>query len=70
MKERDYHSDQDKKWDTTDQPRGLGDTIAKITRVTRIDKLVRRMSEDADSDCGCKKRQEALNKVFPYKKHL
>ena len=36
--------------------RGVGDTVAKITRAAGI------------KPCGrCKKRQEALNKAFPYK---
>jgi hypothetical protein len=34
--------------------KGLGDTIAAITKVTRLDELV-------GDDCGCKERQEALN---------
>jgi hypothetical protein len=41
--------------------KGLGDTIAKLTKATGIDKL-------APKDCGCKKRQDKLNKMFPYKK--
>ena len=36
--------------------RGVGDTIAKITKAVGV------------KPCGkCKKRQEALNKAFPYK---
>ena len=43
--------------------KGLGDTVAKITEVTGIKKLV--------GDCeGCNKRQEKLNKLFPYKRNL
>lgn len=43
--------------------KGLGDTVAKITEVTGIKKIV--------GDCeGCKKRQEKLNKLFPYKRDL
>lgn len=34
--------------------KGLGDTIASITKATRIDKLV-------GEDCGCKQRQQKLN---------
>tara|TARA_R110000824_G_scaffold101998_3_gene242076 strand:- start:413 stop:574 length:162 start_codon:yes stop_codon:yes gene_type:complete len=41
--------------------KGLGDTIAKITKATGLNKL-------APRDCGCKKRQSKLNKIFPYKK--
>lgn len=34
--------------------KGLGDTVAAITKATGIDKLV-------GEDCGCGKRQEAWN---------
>ena len=33
--------------------KGLGDTVAKITKVT-------------GKDCNCGKRQENLNRLFPY----
>lgn len=42
---------------------GLGDTIAKITEATGIDKLVRFALGE---DCGCDERKEKLNKLFPY----
>ena len=48
--------------------RGLGDTIEKITRATGIKKVVDKVSKTTGKDCGCNKRKEALNKVFPYKK--
>lgn len=44
--------------------KGLGDTVAKVTKYTKIDKLVEFV---AGEDCGCKERQEKLNKMFPYK---
>ena len=49
--------------------RGLGDDIAKITAATRLDKLSERISEiiTGNKDCGCSKRQEKLNKMFPHK---
>lgn len=47
-----------------DTSRGLGDTIAKITNVTGIAKIVKAITPN----CGCDKRQERLNKVVPYKK--
>ena len=47
--------------------KGLGDTIAKITEATGIDKLVKFV---AGEDCGCDKRKEKLNKPFPYAKPL
>tara|TARA_R110000824_G_scaffold222128_2_gene409500 strand:+ start:146 stop:523 length:378 start_codon:yes stop_codon:yes gene_type:complete len=40
----------------TDKSRGLGDTVAKMTKAVGV------------KPCGkCKKRQAALNKMFPYK---
>ena len=47
--------------------RGLGDDIKKITSATRLDKLAEKIAELTNSDCGCNKRQEKLNKIFPYK---
>tara|TARA_Y100000593_G_C4229422_1_gene296170 strand:+ start:457 stop:603 length:147 start_codon:yes stop_codon:yes gene_type:complete len=45
--------------------KGLGDTIEKITEATGIKKVVEKIVGD---DCGCNKRKEKLNKIFPYKK--
>jgi len=40
--------------------RGLGDTVAKtINKYTNI---------RPKSGCGCKRRQEMLNRMFPYKR--
>jgi len=44
---------------------GLGDTIAKITKATGIDKAVKFI---AGEDCGCDKRKDALNRLFPYRR--
>lgn len=44
--------------------RGFGDTVAKFTEATGIDKVVHFIAGD---DCNCKQRQEKLNKIFPYK---
>jgi len=41
--------------------KGFGDSIAKLTKSIGLDKL-------ASKDCGCKNRQEFLNKILPYKK--
>jgi len=46
--------------------RGLGDTIEKITKVTGIKKVVNKIT--GKKDCGCGKRKEKLNEIFPYKK--
>ena len=49
--------------------RGLGDSIAKFTKVTGINTLAQMGAKAVGKkDCGCNKRKEALNKAFPYKK--
>ena len=46
----------------TTKSKGLGDTVAKITKATGVKDIV--------GDCkGCNERQEKLNKLFPYNKH-
>ena len=47
--------------------KGLGDTIAKFTHATGIDKIF--ADKETGQPCGgCQKRREALNKMFPYGK--
>ena len=46
------------------QSKGLGDTIAKITKATGIDKVVKFI---AGEDCGCDERKERFNKDFKYR---
>ena len=49
--------------------RGLGDTIHNFAKATGIHNLAQMGAKAVGKkDCGCKKRQEALNKAFPYKK--
>ena len=45
--------------------KGLGDTVAKITKATGVKALVERLTPEGE-DCGCDKRQDTLNRVFPY----
>ena len=52
----------------TNKPRGLGDTIAQITRATRIKNIVDAYTKATGQDCGCSKRQAKLNKMLPYKR--
>jgi hypothetical protein len=58
-----------KKKQTTNKPsEGLGDTIAKITELLKIDELAQKIAESlGHEDCGCSRRQEKLNELFPYK---
>lgn len=45
---------------------GLGDTVAKVTHATGLDKLAELYTRFTGKPCGCNSRQEALNKLFPY----
>jgi len=44
--------------------RGLGDLLAWCFRKIGIEVAVKKISRG--KDCGCKKRQEALNKAVPF----
>ena len=46
--------------------KGLGDTIEKITKATGIKKVVDKVNKVTGKDCGCGKRKETLNNLFPY----
>jgi len=48
--------------------RGFGDTVEKFTKATGIKKAVDTVAKATGSDCGCNKRRDALNRVFPYNK--
>lgn len=49
------------------QSKGLGDDIDKITKATGIKKVVELFTPEG-KDCGCDKRKETLNKLFPKNK--
>ena len=46
--------------------KGLGDTVAKITKATGIKKVVVAVSKVTKKPCNCGKRKENLNRLFPY----
>jgi hypothetical protein len=53
---------------TSQNSQGLGDTIAKITNTLGLDKLAEEVAQAmGKKDCGCNKRQEKLNEMFPYR---
>lgn len=53
----------------SNQDQGLGDTIARITSITRIDRLANRIAQVVGAeDCGCANRKQLLNEMFPYKR--
>ena len=54
--------------DIPSKSRGLGDTVAKITKVTGIKKVVDTVNNAMGRECGCKERQSKLNKLVPYEK--
>jgi hypothetical protein len=47
--------------------RGLGDTVAKVTKLTGIKSVVDTVSKATGKECGCAKRKDTLNRMFPYK---
>ena len=48
--------------------KGLGDAIEKFTKMTGVHSLAQMGAKAmGKKGCGCKKRQETLNKAFPYK---
>ena len=53
--------------------KGLGDTIEKFTKFTGLKsfaqmtaKVVEKVSKVSGKDCGCNKRKNTLNRLFPY----
>jgi hypothetical protein len=49
--------------------KGLGDIVAKITQATKLDQVAKGVATAmGQDDCGCKARQESLNKMFPINK--
>ena len=52
----------------TEKSKGLGDSIEKFTTATGIKKVVNKISKATGKDCGCGKRKDTLNRMFPYKK--
>jgi len=47
------------------EPKGFGDTVEEVFKKTGISYVAKKALGE---DCGCDKRKEKLNKMFPYKK--
>lgn len=47
--------------------RGLGDTVKKLADATGITRVVKAIERITGKQCNCPKRQDNLNKLFPYK---
>jgi hypothetical protein len=50
------------------KPKGLGDSIERITEATGIKAAVEKISNITGVPCGCDRRRDALNELFPYDK--
>lgn len=50
--------------------RGMGDQVAKLINITRLDTLIKKREDKWTEDGGCKcgKRRAALNRRFPKNK--
>lgn len=46
--------------------KGLGDTVAAVTKATGIRAIVDAGSKAFNKPCGCEGRQKTLNDLFPY----
>lgn len=56
-------------FDPKAKSKGVGDTIAKITHATGLDKVADKVAKMAGKDdCGCGRRRKTLNEIFPYTK--
>jgi len=56
-----------KNFDPKQKSKGFGDTIAKITHATGLDKVADKVAKMAGKeDCGCGRRKDILNEMFPY----
>jgi hypothetical protein len=54
-------------FDSKQESKGFGDTIAKVTSFFGIDKVAEAVAKLAGAeDCGCNERREMLNELFPY----
>ena len=49
-----------------EKSKGLGDSIEKFTKATGIKKVVDTVSKITNKDCGCNKKKDTLNRLFPY----
>ena len=56
---REYKPLKPRTWD------GLGDVVAKVAKVTGAEALAKAYEKRTGRDCGCGKRREALNRVWP-----
>lgn len=59
-----------KNFDRNKESEGLGDFIAKLTHDLGIMKVADKVAESLGiEDCGCERRKDALNELFPFNKN-
>ncbi len=49
--------------------KGAGGVIHKITKATGVKQVVDKVAAKTGKDCGCGKRREKLNNMFPFNKN-
>lgn len=51
-------------------PRGVGDTLKWLFRLTGVERIVKRRAAARRASCGCAARQSLLNRWLPYPERL
>ena len=49
------------------ESKGLGDSVERLAMRLKIKQLLDARKKRTGKDCGCSKRRDKLNKIFPYK---
>ena len=49
------------------ESKGLGDSVERLAMRLKIKQLLEARKKRTGKDCGCSKRRDKLNKIFPYK---
>ncbi len=44
----------------------VGDAVERFTKATGLDALAEKYTDQTGKDCGCDKRHEILDRVFPF----
>ena len=48
-------------------PTGLGDVVEAVTKATGIKAATEAVAKATGKDCGCKRRRDKLNEMFPFR---
>jgi len=47
---------------------GLGDVVEAVTKATGIKAATEAVAKATGKDCGCKRRRDKLNRLFPFRR--